>query len=418
MNTKSDHAATSCGSIRKKTVIRNNKQYEYWEARLTVGHTSSGKQIQKSFSGKTKAEALEKMEAAAEAVKNGTYLQASTITLGQWLDMWLDEYCSGLKYQTRKHYRSACETHIKPSLGSIKLSSLSTPQIQRFYNELGATGCVKTRKDKESGCIITTTKPLTSKTIKNIHVVLSAALNTAVNIDYLTINPAARTKLSKTHKTEISPLNDEQVKAFLKELEHEEYAALFKVILFTGLRESEALGLTWDCIDFEKGILTIKKQLQKRPAKDGGYTFDTPKNNRTRYITAAPYVIQTLKEQREKQLQNNISISTTDKEPNPTVIHTQQLVFTTSVGKPINPKSVWTHYKKHAESIGVPNSRVHDLRHTYAVISLQNGDDIKTIQQNLGHATAAFTLDVYGHVSEMMNTASAKRMQCYIDRIQ
>jgi len=91
-----------------------------------------------------------------------------------------------------------------------------------------------------------------------------------------------------------------------------------------------------------------------------------------------------------------------------------RLYHKTAVSRGLSPPTAF----HHAKAIGAPNSRVHDLRHTYAVISLQNGDDIKTIQQNLGHATAAFTLDVYGHVSEMMNSASAKRMQCYIDRIQ
>ena len=73
--------------------------------------------------------------------------------------------------------------------------------------------------------------------------------------------------------------------------------------------------------------------------------------------------------------------------------------------------------QKVAAEIGVPNARVHDLRHTYAVLSLQNGDDIKTVQGNLGHATAAFTLDVYGHVSERMEEDSANRMQQYIENL-
>ncbi|HAJ65354.1 MAG TPA: hypothetical protein DCM61_02070 [Clostridiales bacterium] len=74
-------------------------------------------------------------------------------------------------------------------------------------------------------------------------------------------------------------------------------------------------------------------------------------------------------------------------------------------------------YKKLAEQIGAPESRVHDLRHTFAVLSLQNGDPIKTVQDNLGHATAAFTLDVYGHTSEKMKEDSAARMQAYIENM-
>ena len=80
-------------------------------------------------------------------------------------------------------------------------------------------------------------------------------------------------------------------------------------------------------------------------------------------------------------------------------------------------KGVYLHFKSAAKEIGAPNARVHDLRHTYAVLSLQNGDDVKTVQENLGHATAAFTLDVYGHVTAKMKQESAARMQKFFENL-
>ena len=94
------------------------------------------------------------------------------------------------------------------------------------------------------------------------------------------------------------------------------------------------------------------------------------------------------------------------------------LVFTTPEGNDITPTVLRYHFKTLLAAIGAPDCRVHDLRHTFAVLSLQNGDDIKTVQGNLGHATAAFTLDVYGHVSERMKDDSSARMQAYIEAIQ
>ena len=93
------------------------------------------------------------------------------------------------------------------------------------------------------------------------------------------------------------------------------------------------------------------------------------------------------------------------------------LVFTSSSGSNLHPQTVYAHYKKLAVKIGAPESRVHDLRHTFAVLSLQNGDDVKTVQGNLGHATAAFTLDIYGHVSERMKDDSAARMEAYYQAV-
>lgn len=411
-------AAQGAGSIRKKTVIRNGEEYTYWEARVTVGKDpGTGKQIRRSFSGKTQKEVREKMQAAAVAVNENDYFEPSKVTVSQWLDMWLDEYCGGVKYRTAKHYRAQCDTHIKPALGATKLSKLTTPQIQAFYNELGRTGQTVTRKDKETGKISVTKEPLSTKSIKNVHCILSKALNTAIEVGYIKDNPASRAKLPKVEKKEINPLTDEQVKAFIKALDSEEYAALYKVIIFTGLRESEAIGLTWDCVDFEKGVLKINKQLQKRPIKDGGYTFAPLKNDKTRMLTVPPFVLNVLIARRSQQLQERFEAGDLWKGYQNTKEQKTALVFTTATGEPINPKVVYLHYKKIAAQIDAPESRVHDLRHTYAVLSLQNGDDVKTVQGNLGHATAAFTLDVYGHVSEKMKEDSAARMQTYIENM-
>ena len=76
--------------------------------------------------------------------------------------------------------------------------------------------------------------------------------------------------------------------------------------------------------------------------------------------------------------------------------------------------TIWKEFQKILKSAGLEHYRVHDLRHTFAVLSLQNGDDVKTVQMNLGHASAAFTLDVYGHVSDRMQRESAARMEQYI----
>ena len=94
------------------------------------------------------------------------------------------------------------------------------------------------------------------------------------------------------------------------------------------------------------------------------------------------------------------------------------LVFTNEVGENLAINTVYKNFKKIAEIVGRPDARVHDLRHTFAVMSLQEGDDVKTVQSNLGHATASFTLDVYGHVSEKMKKDSAARMEAFIESVK
>lgn len=415
---KTARRAKGTGSIYKKTRIKDGKKIEYWEAQVTTGYDmGSGKQIRRTYTGKTQKEVREKMQAAATAVQSGDYFEPAKMTVKEWVTIWLDEYSADKKYSTTKHYRAQCNTHIIPALGAVKLCKLTTPQIQKFYNELAKTGRKVTRRDPKTNKTTTTLSPLSAKSIKNIHCILSKCLNTAVEVGYLRDNPASRAKLPKIDRPEINPLTDDQVKAFMKELQTEDFENLYKTILFTGLRESEAIGLTWDCIDLERGVMKINKQLQKRPIKDGGYTFAPLKNEKPRTLTIPQFVIDTLKDQQARQLQARFDAGDLWKGYQNAKEQKTALVFTTPLGTPISPKVVYLHYKKIAARIDAPESRVHDLRHTYAVLALQNGDDIKTVQHNLGHATAAFTLDVYGHVSEKMRTDSASRMQSYIEKL-
>jgi integrase len=201
----------------------------------------------------------------------------------------------------------------------------------------------------------------------------------------------------------------------LKIADADEYGAIFKTIVFTGLREAEATGLTWNCVDFKAGRITVCKQLQKRPNKDGGFVFAPLKNDKMRVIAPAPFVMQVLEERRRKQIEDRLKAGTAWAAWSSPKEQENALVFTNSLGEHLHPQTVYNHLKKLVAQVGAPEACVHDLRHTYAVLSLQNGDDVKTVQGNLGHATAAFTLDVYGHVSERMKDDSAIRMQSFID---
>ena len=406
------------GTIYKKTVIRGGKEYTYWEAQVTVGYDpGTGERLRKSYTAPTKAEVRTWMQETSLAVQKKEFFEPSNATLSEWIDIWLQDYCPKIKYQTRKHYISQCETHIKPALGAIPISELTTAQIQSFYTSLGKTGHTIKKKDPKTGRIITEQKPLAPKSIKNIHSILSRCLNTAARLKYIKFNPTSLTERPKIPKSKITPLSDEQVKIFLSSLENEKLSDLYKLVLFSGMRKSEALGLTWDSIDLSTGKIIIDKQLQRRPAKDGGYTIAPVKSDRIRDVIVSPYVISTLLHRKAEQDHDRESyqgIWSYIKDEHGKDVH---LVFTKEDGTPINPKQAYLHYNKIAKSLGFDANRVHDLRHTFAVLSLENGDDYKTLQENLGHASASFTLDVYGHRSKRMQEESASRMQNFIDSI-
>jgi len=411
---KKPRRAKGSGTIKKRTVTRNGKPYTFWEAQITVGNDpGTGKQMRKTFTGATQKEVREKMQKAAVAVQDGDFFEPSKLTLSAWLDLWLREYSADWKYKTLEKYETVCRVHLKPALGATKLSKLTTPQIQSFYNELGRTGKVTAKKDK-SGKTVERQEPLSPKSIRLVHGVLSKALNTAVRVGYIKRNAAELCTTPKLEKKEISPLTDAQIKQFVSLCAGEDYGRIYKLILFTGLREGEALGLTWDCVDFKAGTLKIKQQLQRQGEKDELVPL---KNSKPRYLTAPAFVMQLLTDEHTHQIEQRLAAGELWQGWQSLEEMKTGLVFLKDDGSNITAAALYQRYKHLAEMIGKPESRVHDLRHTFAVLSLQNGDNVKTVQDNLGHATAAFTLDVYGHVSEKMKEDSAARMQAYIENM-
>ena len=293
------------GSIRKKEKVINGKAYTYYEARYTVGiDPGTGKQIQKSISGKTQREVTRRLKEITTSIDTGTYLPSCKLTVGEWLNTWISEYTADWKPLTVCNYSKQIKKHLIPRLGAAKLEDLDTHTIQLFYNSLTKSG-------------------LAPKTVKNIHGVLHAALEQAISNGYIHKNPTAGCKLPKVVRPEIKPLEPEEIARMLKEAKKDAYDNLFIVAMFTGMRQGELLGLSWD---------NVKAVIERA----------------------------------------NIP----------------------------------------------PDVRFHDLRHSFAVTSLYSGDDVKTVQANLGHATAQFTLDVYGHVTQKMRQESAMRMQAFYNHLE
>lgn len=218
---QSKKGAAGIGTIRKKTVTRNGKDYIFWEARYTVGFDpGTGKQVQKSISGKTQKEVRQKLQAATAAIAAGTYVAPCKMTLGQWLDIWKAEYLGSVKPLTLKDYYIQIDAHIKPALGAVRLDGLEPHMIQRFYN---------TMSDREGNL-------LSPKTIKNVHGVLHKALQQAIANGYISQNPSSACVLPKVQKPEIKPLEPSEIALFLKEADKDSYGNLFTVAIFTGMR--------------------------------------------------------------------------------------------------------------------------------------------------------------------------------------
>lgn len=394
---KSKKSADGAGSIRKKTVTRNGKQYTFWEARYTAGYDSgTGKQIQRSITGKTQAEVARKLRDVTSSIDNGTYIATNKTTVAQWMDTWQNTYLVNVKPSTISSYDATIRNHIIPGLGAIQLSALTTHDIQQFCNNLLSI------------------KTLSPKTIKNIHGVLHHALHQAMLNNLIRSNPADAAVIPKVTKNKIKPLNEYQIGDFLRAIKGHKYESMFLVALFTGMREGEVCGLCRSCVDFDNGTILVDKQLQSLRGKTRGdqekYALLPTKNGKERTITAAPFVMEVLWKAKQAQDANRKLWGKAFIE--------NDLLFTDELGNRVTPQALYRAFKLLMKELGMEDVRFHDLRHSYATIALKSGDDVKTVQENLGHATASFTLDTYGHVTEKMKKDSADRMQAFIQSVR
>lgn len=311
------------------------------------------------------------------------------MTIGTWLGIWLEHYAKNeVKPSTLHLYQKICNSYILPALAAVKLKSLTPQAIQVFINNLG----------------------LAPKTVKNIHGILHRGLQQAVRLKHIPNNPATACILPRIPKKNIKPFDDKQIADFLKALQGHEYETLYLVTLFTGARQSEILGLRWQCVDFNQGTIMINAQLLRDYA-NGGYYFDeSTKNNKHRIITPASFVMNALKRHKVERMRLQLRAGMVWVE--------NDYVFTNAIGEHLKHPTVYKNYKRVVSDLGIPAARYHDLRHSYAVAALRAGDDVKTVQENLGHHTAAFTLDQYGHVTEQMKKESAARMDAFINGVK
>ena len=366
------------GNIRKRKDSR-------WEGRYTAGRNpATGKAIYKNVLGKTQAEVKEKLKKAIEETKGLNIAKAESYTVGQWMDVWY-EYYAQIKVRPSSHktYEGYIKNHIKPSIGSIPLTKLTTLDLQRLYQKLLTEGRVDRLEAQNQP------KGLSPKTVRNINQVISSAMHLAIQQHLIAQDPTDGCALPKTEHREMQTLSADQLAAFLLEAKHSGVFEMYYIELATGLRRGELLGIKWEDIDFANQTLRVRRQV----GRINGEVREAPLKTKNAYrtISLGTDAIGVLKQQREKQPSSSY-------------------VFPSPTGGPIAPDSVLHMLHRVLDRAGLPEIRFHDLRHTFATLALQNGVDVKTVSGMLGHFSAGFTLDTYAHVTTAAQKKAAKTM--------
>ena len=333
------------------------------------------------------------MNELLNSLTKGTYQAPNKITVEAWFKEWLDTFVAGkVKPYTLAGYDVVIRNHVNPTFGAMQLQAVKGTHIQRMYNKMLDGG----------------TAP---KTIKNVGAVMHKAFGVAVKQGMIPLNPCDNAELPAMQQHEIKPLTDSDIPDFLKAIEADPMCNAYALCLFAGLREGECLGLSWSQVDFEKRQITINQQLQKGKAKGQGY-YIAPftKSSKPRTIKPPAIAFEYLKREQKRQAMNKLQAGQMWSNPN-------DLVFPNETGDNLKIFTFYSHFKRIAASIGRPDARPHDLRHTAATVAIASGADVKSVQSMLGHATASFTLNVYAHTSEKMMEDTADRMQNYYSNL-
>lgn len=356
-----------------------------WTAALTLPNG-----VRKAFYGETRAEVAAKLAAAIRDRDRGLPLPAERETVGAFLNRWLNDVCKdGVRPNTFACYRTAISLHAVPRIGSIRLARLAPPDLARLYSELRVRG-------------------LSPRTVQLVHAVLHKAFSQALRWNLVARNPVDLIDPPRSERKELRVLTPEQCRALLEGSRDEPLSALYYLAVLGGLRSGELLGLQWKDVDWEDGAVHVRRQLT-RVDRDG-FQFSEPKTAKGRRAVTLPAIaMDALKQHRARQIEARLAA---------VFWEDNDLVFCNHIGRPLERQNVHRRsWKPLLHRLGLPDVRFHDLRHSAATLLLSLGEHPKVVQERLGHATIAITMDIYSHVMPTMQRDAAAKLDAHFSAL-
>ena len=361
------------GSIRKRGA-------NSWEIKIELERVN-GKRHRRFVTVKgTYKDAQKELTRLLSSADDGTLPDPTRTTVGEYVREWLGSTLTQSP-KTLERYRELAEHQIIPHLGDERLQKLRPEHIERWHAALLQTG-------------------LSARTVGHAHRVLSSVLRRAVENGTLARNVAAIRKPPAVEAKEVEILLPDQVKAVFDSLQGHALHPIASLALATGLRRGELLGLQWPDIDLDRGVLRVERSVEETKA---GLRVKPPKTKRgRRNIALSPDAIAMLREHRKAQLELRLVLGQGGQ---------PVLVFSTIEGEMLSPDNLSRDWGRVCRQKKLPKVSFHALRHTHASTLIRAGVDVLTISRRLGHAKAAMTLDVYGHLMEGSDAAAARAIE-------
>ncbi|MDR3561222.1 MAG: site-specific integrase [Negativicutes bacterium] len=323
------------------------------------------------------------MPSLMQQIVTGQYIEPTDQTVKEYLDEWLEVAKGKVRPGTYDTYVWSVNSICKV-IGLIELKKLRPMDIQKYYQKKLSQG-------------------LSPTSVRYHHRVLFMAYRQAVKWQLIQHNPCEAVDPPKKAEFEAPILDAEQV---LKMLDHFRLTVYYLPILMaisTGMRRGEVCGLRWEDVDIEKKMLTIKNTLETRDKKPSLGPVKTKKSQRKVRIPSD--LLALLKREKVRYAENKLR--------NGETFNDLGYVWCWEDGRSRSPDHLTHKFQEGMAEAELPVIRFHDLRHTFATLMLQEGIDLKTISEQLGHATQYFTSDVYGHVTDPMRN----KVSATVDRI-
>ena len=374
------------GNIRKRKDGR-------WEGRYTAGYDpNTGKRINKNVLGRTQAEVKQKLAKAMAEAQHIDVSRSDEYTVATWLKTWYELYAQpNVRTSTANRYDLMINTYTIPRIGNIKLSKLTGRNLQKLYKDLLEHGRVHQGKNEAPG--------LSSTTVHSVHLMLHCAFERAVKERLIPRNPTDDCIAPKVRKVEMKILPPEHMKAYLDAAQARGLLPMFYLELVSGLRKGELVALLWSDLDVESRTISVSKQYVRNP--DGTRTLSQPKTDTSIRMVSIP------------QTAVDLLIQEHEKHPD------DPYMFPSPVtGEMYHPDSVVKLHEKILKDAGLEHINFHGLRHTFATMALQNGVDIKTVSNMLGHYDAGFTLRTYTHATRQKQDEAAQTMGNFMERVR
>jgi integrase len=352
--------------------VRHHATRDLWEARY-VG--ADGRRH--SVYARTEKGAQEKLRTALHNADAGIRPVGSQLTVGAFLDDWLTTSVrQRCRPRTAESYAETVRRYIAPAIGRIPVAKLEPEHVGRMLVDLSARGT------------------LSPTTVRYAYAILRIALGRALKQGKVLRNVCTLLDPPTKARREPRPLSRAELPVFLAGIRGDRLEALYVAACGTGLRQGELLALRWQAVDLDRGELAVRHTLQR-----GTRSLAEPKTERARRMLRLPHqVTAALAEHRSRQ----------------TIVPLTGLVFTTEKGTALDSRNVTRYLQRHLERLGLPRQRFHDLRHAFATLMIESGEDLGVVSRILGHADFATTADIYAHLTPAMLDRAAERMDAIL----